>query len=46
MSPTTIDTLDELDIDSLLDELNELIEKATSSESEGDFALAIRSIAW
>ena len=37
---------DELDLSSLLAELDKLVENATSREDEGDSALAIRSISW
>lgn len=44
--PTTKATVEDLDLDALLADLDELIEQATSNEDEGDGALAIRSISW
>lgn len=51
MAPTATITGEETQItesglDDLLANLDDLIQAATSSEDEGDAALAIRSIAW
>jgi hypothetical protein len=38
--------VEEFDLEHLLSELDDLIAGATSTEDEGDAALAIRSISW